>query len=576
MIIQLRSCGRWLLAAMTGVAFCALHAGAAGISATKHNLSASGPGPVKSLNEGELCVFCHTPHQARNDIPYLWNRSDSTANYIPYESSTLYAAVGQPTGASKLCLSCHDGTIAMGMLLSRDAEVEFVGGLRFMPDGPSRIGTDLSTSHPVSLVYDAALAARNQALNPPSMLGHPVHLDKNQQLQCTACHDPHDNSFGKFLVMANQNSQLCTVCHAPQGWAESSHALSAATWNGVAPDPWPDSEYATVAENGCANCHKSHSAGGAQRLLRHAAEEDNCLGCHNGNVGATNIGVELIKPFRHGVQDHVGVHDPAEDFTSGMVPKHVECADCHNPHQSNNRAGATPGALPLVSGATDGVSGIDIGGSPLRPAVYGFEICFKCHGDTRMFASLPIARQIDQMNTRLEFDQANPSFHPVAALGVNANVPSLITPWTEQSRMDCTSCHNNSASLGPKGPHGSDYPFLLAREYATADYTVESAASYALCYQCHSRSSLLADQSFPHNLHVSGSKAPCSACHDPHGVSFTQGNSTNNSHLINFDLDIVLPDSQERLYFEDQGIFRGRCFLSCHGVGHGESKSYQK
>lgn len=565
--------GKLFAAAMAGVALYALHAGAAGISETKHNLSVSGPGPIKALNEGELCVFCHTPHQARHDIPYLWNRADSTANYSPYQSSTLYAAVGQPTGASKLCLSCHDGTIAMGMLLSRPAEVAFVGGLRFMPEGSSRLGTDLSTSHPVSLVYDGALAARNQTLTPPAMLAHPVHLDKNQQLQCTACHDPHDNSFGKFLVMSNHGSQLCTVCHAPTGWTESSHARSTATWNGAAPDPWPDSDHPTVAGNGCANCHKSHGAGGAQRLLRQAAEEDNCLGCHNGNVAATNIALELVKPFRHAVQDYAGVHDPVEDFTSGMVNRHVECADCHNPHHANSRAGVAPGALPLVSGAGDGVSGIDIGGSPIHPAVYGYEICFKCHGDTRMSANLPITRQLDQFNTRLEFDPANPSFHPLASQGVNANVPSLINPWTEQSRMDCTSCHNNSAGLGPKGPHGSDYPFLLAREYRTADYTTESAASYALCYQCHSRAGLLADQSFLHKRHVESGKIPCSACHDPHGISITQGNQSNNSHLINFDLDIVQPNSQGLLMFEDQGTFRGSCSLRCHGMEH-NAKSY--
>jgi hypothetical protein len=47
-----------------------------GIADTKHNLSITGPGPVKSTTEGELCVFCHAPHNARRDIPYLWNRTD--------------------------------------------------------------------------------------------------------------------------------------------------------------------------------------------------------------------------------------------------------------------------------------------------------------------------------------------------------------------------------------------------------------------------------------------------------------------------------------------------------------------
>ncbi|MBW6512979.1 MAG: hypothetical protein K0A93_12850 [Desulfuromonadaceae bacterium] len=501
--------GKGLLVMAAGVVIMTLPTFAAGIRDTKHNLSAGGPGSIKALDEGELCIFCHTPHQGRQDIPYLWNRADSTAVYIPYQSSTLYAAVGQPTGASKLCLSCHDGTVALGMLGSRPEEIPFVGGLRFMPAGPSRLGTDLSTSHPVSLVYDAALAASNPALNSPASLVHPLHLDKTQQLQCSTCHDPHDDTFDKFLVMSNQNSQLCTVCHSIPGWADSAHALSNASWNGVGTDPWPDSPYTTVAENGCASCHKSHSAGSSQRLLRYVAEEDNCLSCHNGNVAATNIAPELTKPYRHAVQDYIEVHDPIEDFTSGTVAKHVECADCHNPHHANSQPGATPGDPPLVSGATAGVSGIDIGGGPVSPALYNYEICFKCHSDTQMLGTAPITRQLDQFNTRLEFDPANPSFHPLASLGVNADVPSLLTPWTEQSRIDC-SCHNNSPSLGPQGPHG---------------------------------------------------------------VSITQGNSINNRHLINFNLDIVAPDAQGRLYFEDQGTFTGQCFLNCHGVAH-EPKGY--
>ena len=79
----------------------------------KHNLSASGPGPVKATTLTEICVFCHTPHNANPAVP-LWNQSVGGSNYQPYTSSTLQASVGQPTGASKLCLSCHDGTVAIG------------------------------------------------------------------------------------------------------------------------------------------------------------------------------------------------------------------------------------------------------------------------------------------------------------------------------------------------------------------------------------------------------------------------------------------------------------------------------
>jgi hypothetical protein len=120
-----------------------------------------------------------------------------------------------------------------------------------------------------------------------------------------------------------------------------------------------------------------------------------------------------------------------------------------------------------------------------------------------------------------------------------------------------------------KGPHGSIYYPLLAYNYQTDDFTIESEFAYELCYSCHSRNSILNDESFPkHEEHLKES-IPCSACHDPHGISSAQGSTANNSHLINFDISIVAPDPQTgRLEFVDLGEKKGQCFLTCHGEDH--------
>jgi predicted CXXCH cytochrome family protein len=539
----------------------------ASILNTKHNLSVSGPGEIKATAETQICIFCHTPHQGRRDIPYLWNRQNQTVSYIPYQSSTLFATVGQPTGASKMCLSCHDGTIALGALLSEPAEVPFKGGIRFLPAGsPARLGNDLSDDHPVSFVFDTSLAQRNPELAFPSLLPPEIQLDGNGQLQCTACHDPHDNKFGKFLVMSNQFSDLCTACHDMNGWPFSSHAISNAQWNGQGTDPWPTTDFQTVAQNGCENCHRPHTAGRPERLLKHLFEEDNCLVCHNGNVASTNIESELSRQFGHFVQNFVGAHEAAEDFSFGGVPNHVECEDCHNPHEAN---GDSSIGAPRVSGANAGVTGIDSGGIQVDRAQNLYEICFKCHADNNVINALPITRQIDQLNTRLEFDLGNPSFHPVESVGVNPDVPSLLQPFTRTSIISCTDCHNSDDPNLVQGPHGSSFRFLLERNYETLDFTQETSSTYALCYKCHSRSSILNDESFSeHNKHIVEENTPCSICHDPHGISSTQGNSFNNSHLINFDLTVVRPDGQGRIQFEDLGRLTGQCFLNCHGEEH--------
>jgi hypothetical protein len=175
---------------------------------------------------------------------------------------------------------------------------------------------------------------------------------------------------------------------------------------------------------------------------------------------------------------------------------------------------------------------------------------------------------------RLKIQPNNPSFHPIAGPGQNPNVPSLINPLTEQSIIGCGDCHNSNNAVsaggsGPEGPHGSSFEPILVRNYVTIDNTPESPTNYSLCYNCHSRDSILNDESFKeHDKHIRGEDTPCNACHDPHGISASQGNTTNNSHLINFDTSIVSPRGNGELRFEDQGQFAGTCYLVCHGEDH--------
>ncbi len=88
-----------------------------------------------------------------------------------------------------------------------------------MPTGLDNLGTDLSQDHPVSFTYNsqlvsqAALASPEEELAAPSALTGNVKLDHNSQMQCTSCHDPHNDQFGNFLVMDNAGSALCTICH---------------------------------------------------------------------------------------------------------------------------------------------------------------------------------------------------------------------------------------------------------------------------------------------------------------------------------------------------------------------------
>jgi cytochrome c553 len=299
-------------------------------------------------------------------------------------------------------------------------------------------------------------------------------------------------------------------------------------------------------------------------------EEKNCFLCHDASVAQKNIKGQFQKISAHPVEASNGLHDPKEP-PALITARHVECADCHNPHAANGNTAVAPS----VSGRLEKVSGVDINRGAVVPATNEYEICFKCHADWA--SSYPyIPRVINSTNTRTEFDTSNPSYHPVAGMGKNLDVPSIPSTYeptlTVTSIIYCTDCHSDDGGVS-RGPHGSRFPPILRDQYETAYGTPENPAVYALCYRCHDRQRILDDVSFMknpatlkggHSGHLAAG-ATCSTCHDPHGIKddFQSGSHT---HLINFsrrDVDPAPPP-----IFNDTGRYSGSCTLICHGVPH--------
>ena len=533
---------------------------------SKHNLSASSPGEIRSFFEDRICIFCHTPHNASPDTP-LWNKKLEPKAYTLYQSSTLASSPLQPSGPTRLCLSCHDGTIALGDVLQPAEGIQMTREIT--ANRRSYIGLDISDDHPVSFNYFDALP--NPELAPA--IPNNLHTYGNGNIHCTTCHDPHDDTYGKFLIMSNRFSALCTVCHDNKtGWSGSSHANSSSIWIS------PELKQQTVAEHGCGGCHVPHGAGGPKRLLRHLPEEENCYPCHSGSVAALDIKSDFLKISHHPIEtttiDITGNHhDPAEDVS--FLQGHVECADCHNPHAAHDSQASPPNA----SGALALVNGKSRTGAVVNSVTYEYELCFKCHADSSN--TIPtVTRWINENNTALEFNPANPSYHPVISIGKNDDMPSLPSTYepglTTTSIISCVDCHdsNNTSKLGKSGasgPHGSIFRPILRQRYDTLDNMLESEFGYALCYRCHDRTKLLDDQGLystsGHKEHVVKQHAPCAACHDPHGVQAIGPGS--HTHLINFSVAIVSPRAPNITpLFYDDGPRSGRCVLVCHGRDH--------
>ncbi len=166
---------------------------------------------------GEICNVCHVPHKTASTA-LLWNHVTTTAPaYTLYSSPSLNAVPGQPAAGSvsKLCLSCHDGTVAVDNFGGPTTGTTFVLPASNLLNGT----TSLTDDHPISFTYDAALATADGGLVSPPVdgksvvAGIPLYAAK---LECGSCHDVHNNGVGtpaKLLRVSNAASALCLKCH---------------------------------------------------------------------------------------------------------------------------------------------------------------------------------------------------------------------------------------------------------------------------------------------------------------------------------------------------------------------------
>lgn len=538
------------------------------IANSKHDLSVHSPSSIRAVDQEEICIFCHTPHNAKPQTP-LWNRHSPTTHYRIYRSSTTDARIDQPSGPSKMCLSCHDGSLALGLVLSRPATDPITMTTHMLGPGPANLTNDLSDDHPIGFRYDRALRDADPQLRDPLQISRQLDLGVHSEVHCTTCHDPHNNELGDFLRVPVRRGVLCTTCHKMRGWPLSSHARSPRNIRSALVHPSVRPAYASMADNACLACHKVHNAARRERLLKFRQDEQNCVVCHDGTV-ASDVKSLVHLPSAHH-SSRLGIrHDPTEFFRR-VTPNHVECVDCHNAHAANaGRAKLLTGSTSAIVGPLRGAPGVTVQNRLVLQVRREHEVCLRCHGDNPVRVDT-IDRVRPGMSLRRQIALTAASSHPFVLPRSSSEVPSL-RPDLRGKRMNCSDCHNsnNARAFGgtsANGPHGSIYDHILAFRYEARDFSVESASAYALCYRCHERAGILGDQSFSlHRRHIVDARSPCSACHDPHGVT---GSRTNFSHLINFDRAIVTRTPlAPRIEYRDLGLFQGSCTLQCHGVNH--------
>ena len=225
-----------------------------------HDFGPTGYGTVASGGgtsiDGQTCIFCHTPHGGDTNMA-LWNRTydGKVVSYSMYKSSTSLAGNSitvknsdVQSGNSGACMSCHDGSIGMDVLtnvtgygMNTSAAGAKKLALTFTPNANSKasytgsamsgglafLGTDLRNDHPVAISYTQVKAdtVKGKDYVAPNS-GSPITVGDATKygaavplfgtannVECSSCHDPHNNLQGNFLRRANTNSQLCLSCH---------------------------------------------------------------------------------------------------------------------------------------------------------------------------------------------------------------------------------------------------------------------------------------------------------------------------------------------------------------------------
>jgi len=243
------------------VAYDGTYTPGAGVIKSPHDLTPGnggmgyGANPADSLQR--VCIFCHAPHNtyklapenggpdglgagptAPTDYTYLplWNHTPSLNDaYSMYDNGPGAPQSGPkaaqsiglmmgPGPSSLLCLSCHDGSVAVNSYgnSAQLSKSQSLGGggkmaLNYTIGGDSYLGNH----HPIGFQYAAVQSVDQEGIIDATSADFGAagkvidHLYGDGQMECGTCHSVHNkgNAGETLLWKSDQASGLCLTCH---------------------------------------------------------------------------------------------------------------------------------------------------------------------------------------------------------------------------------------------------------------------------------------------------------------------------------------------------------------------------
>lgn len=233
------------VAVVAGASMAFAVGGDSNIKNSKHNI----PQVFSAATQGttsQICVYCHTPHNAAKAIP-LWNRNTNIAagSFVLYSSQTMSNSV-RKTGfttdsISLFCMSCHDGATMGGSMVinkPKNGSVYDATASDVIASTKANFGGNLSTTHPVnfnlenrntggSATFSSTGQMRNDGKSDLVWASGNTYMGTNSagtfplfkstrgdySVECSSCHAVHDDYFAPFLRSTMNASALCLGCH---------------------------------------------------------------------------------------------------------------------------------------------------------------------------------------------------------------------------------------------------------------------------------------------------------------------------------------------------------------------------